>query len=581
MQTKNQTFGDSMKAFILALFIFLSIDMAFPQPVPSEAQYQLNQNKLLNPGFEQGRRGWTSAAGTLTATAANGVDDGVNAGCVTLSSQTLNVSQVIPVGNLRGQGEVSVEAYATVAGAQVCSVVDNVDVNCVPVANLSAWRNRVEIGFVAGATNYGIRYKSLAPVTGTFCLDSAYAGKMPTGRISEVGAIGPWVDYGAITVGANTTAPTKGTVVRDRLLARQVGNNLELNFEYQQTSTGGASGTGGYLLSIPPGFTIDTSRFPANTSLSSDTLADDRNKVGEIAIQQNAGMTTSGGVFIFDSTRLYVKLYVAADSGSTSASLLTGNLWGSGSSPITFGATNLGFRVNASVPIANLSNKTTVYSQQCNRDVDCESIFSAKVATDGTVSGETLDWLNGNCTNSTSMVCNFNPNIFTVAPNCWSESNGGGNLYVNMGGYATSSSVQFQKQDLASVPFNHATTIFCQKTGVDSRPRLTINGTFEDVVTSPGSSRSSLCSAKVSSSGVLSDQIGGCFASCTNATTPVCTYTTNYWVSGSVPNCWVSAFGAFPGSVSINTSTQIAINLLNDVGGAASGNRKYFCIGLR
>lgn len=109
-----------------------------------------------------------------------------------------------------------------------------------------------------------------------------------------------------------------------------------------------------------------------------------------------------------------------------------------------------------------------------------------------------------------------------------------------------------------------------------SRPVLT-----GDTLTSRGASSPDFCSAKVSATGVLSDQVGDCFSSCTNATSPVCTFVANRWKSGSVPNCWgvsMEAAGEINGRATI-TSTTFSQNILNGTLAAVSGSREYFCHG--
>jgi hypothetical protein len=96
----------------------------------------------------------------------------------------------------------------------------------------------------------------------------------------------------------------------------------------------------------------------------------------------------------------------------------------------------------------------------------------------------------------------------------------------------------------------------------------------------PNVTRPKFCSAKVSATGVISDQNGGCFASCTNATTPVCTFNTGYWGSGVVPNCWVSADSAGGlGAIQTATTTTFSGELLNSAFAPIAVARKYFCQG--
>ena len=106
-----------------------------------------------------------------------------------------------------------------------------------------------------------------------------------------------------------------------------------------------------------------------------------------------------------------------------------------------------------------------------------------------------------------------------------------------------------------------------------------IVGSFKEVVTTPGVSKPSMCSAKISSTGAISSHYGGCFASCTNATTPVCTFTSNYW-SGT-PSCWHAAddTGASQLGQSQESSTFFYGVVRNSSGTEISGARRYFCHG--
>lgn len=66
-----------------------------------------------------------------------------------------------------------------------------------------------------------------------------------------------WTIY-PLTIGAVTTAPTKGTIERDVASWRRVGANMEIMYTYRQSTTG-TNGTGIYLFPIPSGYAIDTS----------------------------------------------------------------------------------------------------------------------------------------------------------------------------------------------------------------------------------------------------------------------------------------------------------------------------------
>jgi hypothetical protein len=565
-QTTNKHFGDPMKAFILALLTFLAIDVAFSQPVPSEAQYQLNQNKLVNPGFEQGRKGWTSAAGTLTATAANGVDDGVNAGCVTLTAQTLDVSQIISVGNLRGQGEVAVEAYATVAGAQVCSVVDNVDVNCSPVENLSAWRNRKEIGFVAGATNYGIRYKSAAPVTGTFCLDSAYAGKIPTGRVSEVGAIGPWISYTPTTQGLGSATISA--------FYRINGDSIEIDAKVTPGTTNGDEAR----LGLPSGFvSAGVSRIPTLRQAGVWFVGDSgANKGGAVLIEPNVAYVTFSSRDVF---------------GSSNTNPISKNV-----GTVTLLANST---VRASIPIAGLSNKTTIYSQQCTKDTDCENVFSAEIASDGAVVSENIDWINGNCTNPSTGVklCQLNSSLALVNKLTCSATpvlqTGAISTTVRYESSSSPTQLEFISLNGSFTPVNERIMVVCQKQGADYKAKNVIFGAFEDVVKTIGSRTAEVFSFSFGSTNKTTpctaspcsylDQLGQAVTSVTRGGTG--SYTVNLSKTYSKIKC-TSAFPLLVGGQPISSSPTVNVDNVSsfsisvqrsDTGGAVDVYGNFVC----
>jgi hypothetical protein len=75
----------------------------------------------------------------------------------------------------------------------------------------------------------------------------------------EVPVITEEVDAGAITIGAVTTAPTKGTTSTDKVYWHREGQFLVATYRYAQTATGSA-GSGDYLFTIPDSLQVDTSQ---------------------------------------------------------------------------------------------------------------------------------------------------------------------------------------------------------------------------------------------------------------------------------------------------------------------------------
>jgi hypothetical protein len=87
-----------------------------------------------------------------------------------------------------------------------------------------------------------------------------------TGLTGPVGPMGPtgqgipvWTSAGAITLGATTTAPTKGTTTSDNISYRQVGPKAwEIAIVYIQTVVSGVFGSGDFLITLPNSLQFDT-----------------------------------------------------------------------------------------------------------------------------------------------------------------------------------------------------------------------------------------------------------------------------------------------------------------------------------
>lgn len=243
---------------------------------------------------------------------------------------------------------------------------------------------------------------------------------------------------------------------------------------------------------------------------------------------------------------------------------------------------------NARIPIAGWENSNIIIGQfngleSCSSTLDCTDTFSASVTSAGVVvaGSENVDWINGNCTFGTGYLCNFNSSIFTVAPNCTvtaSDTTGGLSLLSS----TTTSSVTpifISRTDAGSTNVATPFRIICQKAGIDYTSKTAKAVASDQNVSSPGTLKATLCSADISATGVISNQDGGCFSSCTNATTPVCTFTSNFWVT--TPKCWFN--GGSIGYVWTQTlnSTTFSGVIANNAGAAQPGARQYFCHGAR
>ena len=87
-----------------------------------------------------------------------------------------------------------------------------------------------------------------------------------------------WISAGPITIGAVTTAPTKGTTrTYDNVRYRKINSTTyELEYKYAQVGiTGAAAGDGSYLFSLPAGITWGSSVL---LSPAADSLITSMNK---------------------------------------------------------------------------------------------------------------------------------------------------------------------------------------------------------------------------------------------------------------------------------------------------------------
>lgn len=70
----------------------------------------------------------------------------------------------------------------------------------------------------------------------------------------------------SLTIGATTTAPTKGTMTVDSAVWHRIGSRVCISYHYYQSAaTGAANGSGTYLLPTPSGITYDTTLQTAST----------------------------------------------------------------------------------------------------------------------------------------------------------------------------------------------------------------------------------------------------------------------------------------------------------------------------
>lgn len=170
--------------------------------------------------------------------------------------------------------------------------------------------------------------------------------------------------------------------------------------------------------------------------------------------------------------------------------------------------------------------------EKCADDYECTDTFSAKVSSTDVVTDQNIDWINGNCTNATAgrATCNFNPGIFTVAPNCvatWNSGASGGRSVQVLSASSSSVTLNITVSSTGAAA-NEAFTLICQKQGADYKPKTAKIASSIGAVKSEGASGeveiisvtySTGGSANCTSSPCVINQIGGAVTSVTRAST--------------------------------------------------------------
>lgn len=151
-------------------------------------------------------------------------------------------------------------------------------------------------------------------------------------NLIEVARTTPWVAAGAVGITATSSNPTKGTTTTDQIYWRRVADTMEIRVEYLQNS-GGANGSGTYLITIPNSQSIDS----AKTSLVAG--GNPTRNLGTMIIRSNTTYFV-GYVMGYDST--HVNVFTLQTQ--------TPDVWQSGNGGL--GNTNVQFGGQFAVPIS-------------------------------------------------------------------------------------------------------------------------------------------------------------------------------------------------------------------------------------
>jgi hypothetical protein len=161
----------------------------------------------------------------------------------------------------------------------------------------------------------------------------------------QIPVVTEWTDY-SMTIGASTTAPTKGVTSVDKAQWRRVGSDMEIRYDFKQTSAGSA-GSGVYLFSIPSGYTIDNTKVPSGSA--------DQAVVGVVKLSATTdavGVTTALGQVLVSKT------YLNRLALNYTQSTVENTTWVSSAAYQLSGAT-IGYSFSVKVPIVGWTSTET------------------------------------------------------------------------------------------------------------------------------------------------------------------------------------------------------------------------------
>lgn len=527
-------------------------------PTATDVQLVYDSGLIFDGGFESATafQGHTIVSGSAyfaVVTTASDVLDGKKTARVTCfnaaPSGVCKIEQTVNLGTPRLRGfpmllSVRVDSSPD-QPLTFCAKIDGVEKDCV-----TGYKGYLTIPTLAGVTSVGYtlsKNEYVSPLTSFF--DSIKVEITET--VTNAPVIGPEIAY-------TPTFTSFGTVSNVNFTYQQLGSNLLI----KGTFTSGTVSSSEARISLPTGFTVLSSK---------------------------PSLFMVGGV----ASSVTASFYPTALAEANASYLVFGSNTTARASLIKYGADTLvvsggSLSIEAIVPVNQLQASVPTYSDRCRDPRNCETVFSAKTDSSGTILSESLDFVNGNCsvTSTANFLCNFN-SIFSQTPSCSVTYSGAGSTSAGRTAAVkaiTSTSISWLLDTAGGLSAAN-TEIICQRQGQDyiNAKVNQIVGSFKDYVRTPNTATGKVgfCSAKISATGVISDQLGGCFASCTNATTPVCTFTSNYWKSGSVPNCWATSNDGtvLPGYVTSLSTTTFSHTMLNGALNPQAGARTYACHG--
>ena len=330
--------------------------------------------------------------------------------------------------------------------------------------------------------------------------------KFEVAKDVEVANVTSWKEIAAVAgthIKAVTTNPTFGTVTVNKLLYRVVGNALEVEWSYNQT-TGGSAGSGMYLIDVSGlGYTFDLSKLSHNTSGGPTGST-----VGSIYSWDaaSAGQGQSGMCYMYDATK--IKCIGVQAQGSSG---IAGNsTW---PTSINFSTSNYNVGVHLTIPIIGQTN-STVINAECPDQYACVDTFTATVSDAGVISNANIaGWINNFSVSDTSLFTgNFKSGLFSQKPVCVATINAGDDTTVYdvklIDASTNSSTIVYRTGYATSTKYAYRTNISCTRSGSDFKGKRVLQAEISPLYYFEGTVTTTSANNPIGVATVVEDQWG-------------------------------------------------------------------------
>lgn len=587
-----------MRSLLVVIFFLVSVNYAYPQgePLPQwkgtlDSNFKVKtkievpgvltnkgnsfkietgyKNLLSNPSFEASTAttGWTVVGGAFSATATlSNVNDGSRAIEYLSNGTAASLTQTVSsfYSGKKIAIKIWVRAQTVNAGTEICSIVNNVEQECLDVVqNTEAYGDYYSMEVLGGITNTGVRFKngtgSALVYIDDVSLKLIEPSDLPVANEQElaVSMYTPaqtgcsWATTSATYVTPATTAACLSPVVE----SINIGTWSTVDSDLPQISA----------TNLPYGDYTVYATFVGTTSSSNNgcyRLTDGTTNSSEgVCINTTSanvgGSVTLVGYFPSISGSKTFTIQMLSNSGTTNTVYSSGNA-----------------RVNFKVMYKQANR---YFNSFCRNENDCSNVFSARISSTDVPSQESTDWIDGNCTDASAgkATCNFVSGLFTSTPTCFStaESNTtAGYCRIHL---VSSTSFTTSCSNSAGADTNFGHSVMCVR-GDDYKEQNYIQGSIAGYNKTPGTSGVKIHSAKVSSADVVSlekgDWING---DCTNVTSGLATCNFNAGVFNDEPVCQVSSLATTTAKcgISSTSSTSVTVSCNATATGVASNEQ--------